>query len=429
MTDRAGSVTKPRAKAGQKEARRPRATVRDQADVLRALGVLKVATATQIMELVRPHLSDNKAIRNALLVLKADKLVVAEGSTAGPAGKFGTPDRVGEPSRKLWRLTPAGLDAAAEKLGRGPDEMGGNARGAGIGGAPHAMPVNATVTAFICGGRAPGAPAGMGGLEAWRTEVPHALSSSGKRNVRSDAVFQDKAAGVPLLMVEVDRATEPAHVLADKVGSYADLYARRVRPPGMPSTGRGTIGDLNTVPFWETLYPRTGLPGWPPLAIVLTGAGPTALDNRMRAVAQLSREFWAGTEHADYGYRATAPEDGDFYLDFTAKVPLVITTLDLLQQHGPMGPVWFRVAQYRGTQPEPLLQALTDTHTAAEYRQRRKQRKRAAEAAEAEKQRREAAEQRLLDEQWKRSEWFEKRKRKMKKLARQWDEPKTADER
>jgi hypothetical protein len=72
--------------------------------------------------------------------------------------------------------------------------------------------------------------------------------------------------------------------------------------------------------------------------IVLTGAGPTALTNRMRTVGQLPREFWAGTEHADYGYGATAPDDGDFYLDFTAKVSLVITTLDRLQQHGPMGP-------------------------------------------------------------------------------------------
>jgi hypothetical protein len=162
---------------------------------------------------------------------------------------------------------------------------------------------------------------------------------------------------------------------------------------------------------------------------VLTGAGPTALDNRMRAVGQLSREFWAGTEHADYSYGATEPDDDDFYLDFAAKVPLVITTLDRLQQHGPMGPVWFRVAQHRGAQPEPLPKALTDTHTAAEYRQRHKQRQRAAEAADAEKQRRAAAEQQRLDEEWERSEWFEKRKRKMRKLARQWDEPKTADKR
>jgi hypothetical protein len=312
--------------------------VSDRHDVLRVLGVLKVATATQIMELVRPHLSDNKPIRNALLVLQAEKKVISEGSTAGPAGKFGAPDRQGEPSQKLWGLTPFGLDAARKALKRDPDLMGGCARGAGTGGAPHAMAVNATITAFLRGGRLPGSPAGIGVLESWRTEVPHALTSSGKHNVRTDAVFQDKAAGLPLLMVEVDRATESAHVLADKVAAYADLYARRVRPPGQPGTGRGTIGEMNTVPYWTTQYPRTGLPGLPPLAIVPTGAGPTALDNRMRAVGQLSREFWAGQEHTGYSYGyGSTDDDGDFYLDFTGKVPLVITTLDLLQQQRPDG--------------------------------------------------------------------------------------------
>jgi hypothetical protein len=227
VADTAGSVTRP----GEQKARRPRSAVRDREDVLRVLGVLKVATATQIMELVRPHLLDNKAIRNALLALRADRLVLSEGSTAGPAGKFGAPDRRGEASQKLWGLTKAGLDAAAIKLKREPDVMGGHARGAGTGGAPHAMAVNATIVAFTRGGRLPGAPAGIGGIDSWRTEVAHPLTSSGKRNVRADAVFQDKDAGVPLLMVEVDRYTESAHVLADKVGAYADFYARRVRDP------------------------------------------------------------------------------------------------------------------------------------------------------------------------------------------------------
>ncbi|MFE2541716.1 hypothetical protein [Actinacidiphila glaucinigra] len=59
-------------KPGEKQVRRPRSTVRDQEDVLRVMDVLKVATATHIMQLVRPHLSDSKAIRNALLVLQAD---------------------------------------------------------------------------------------------------------------------------------------------------------------------------------------------------------------------------------------------------------------------------------------------------------------------------------------------------------------------
>ncbi|CAG6391867.1 hypothetical protein SCOCK_140065 [Actinacidiphila cocklensis] len=60
-------------------------------------------------------------------------------------------------------------------------------------------------------------------------------------------------------------------------------------------------------------------------------------------------------------------------LDFTERVPLVLTTLERLQQHGPYGPAWWRVAQHL-TGFEPLLQALTDAHTPAAYRERQEQR-------------------------------------------------------
>jgi hypothetical protein len=64
----------------------------------------------QIMLLHRPHLTDNKAIRNALLDLAKHGLVVSEGNTAGPRGRIGTPGRAGPAEQKLWRLTSAGLD-------------------------------------------------------------------------------------------------------------------------------------------------------------------------------------------------------------------------------------------------------------------------------------------------------------------------------
>lgn len=124
---------------------KPRSTIADQAGALKVFGVLKVATATQILYLVCPHLTDNKVIRKALLDLQAAGEVVFEGNTAGPAGRFGAPDRTGEPSQKLRGLTPTGLDAAGKLLGCAPEDVGGRARGAGRGGAPHAMGVNATI--------------------------------------------------------------------------------------------------------------------------------------------------------------------------------------------------------------------------------------------------------------------------------------------
>lgn len=86
----------------------------------------------------------------------------------------------------------------------------------------------------------------------------------------------------------------------------------------------------------------------------------------IRTAAALSREHWAGQERAGYSYGTPDAGGGDdFYLDFTGRIPLVMTALDRLRQHGPMWPVWFRVAQHRGREPEPLLKALTDTRTAA----------------------------------------------------------------
>ncbi|MFD9659885.1 hypothetical protein [Streptomyces mirabilis] len=75
-----------------------------RAHVQAALGGLKLATADQMHRLMAPGHKDNKAFRNAALDLARHGLAVSEGSTR--AGK------------KLWNLTPLGLDAAAEVLDR-----------------------------------------------------------------------------------------------------------------------------------------------------------------------------------------------------------------------------------------------------------------------------------------------------------------------
>ncbi|MFD6619694.1 hypothetical protein ACFWFB_31100 [Streptomyces albidoflavus] len=73
-------------------------------DVLRVLGVLKIATGEQIQCLTRPHLTDRhrrdpgrrtRPHRNAALDLALHQLTVSEGAT--------------REGRKLWGLTTAGL--------------------------------------------------------------------------------------------------------------------------------------------------------------------------------------------------------------------------------------------------------------------------------------------------------------------------------
>ncbi|MEU0040959.1 hypothetical protein [Streptomyces sp. NPDC006333] len=73
-------------------------------------------------------------MRNACLDLAKHGLTLSEGHARD--------------GQKLWGLTPLGITAAAEALGRPAADMGGNARGAARSGAPHAMAVNETVIAL-----------------------------------------------------------------------------------------------------------------------------------------------------------------------------------------------------------------------------------------------------------------------------------------
>ncbi|MDQ0955926.1 hypothetical protein QFZ24_009935 [Streptomyces phaeochromogenes] len=202
--------------------------------VLAALGVLKVASAGQIHRLMAPGHKDNKAFRNALLDLGRHGITVSEGS--------------GRDGNKLWSLTPHGLDAAAEVLGRPADQMGGTARGAARSGAPHAMAVNETIIAITRTPAAPTSPAlrqrtqsaspsvvleadamglrGIGTVASWSTEASLNLPSSrGTRTaVRADAVLQAPEAGLPVLFVEVDNCTETPERLAAKFEKYRTYF-------------------------------------------------------------------------------------------------------------------------------------------------------------------------------------------------------------
>ncbi|MFD6299596.1 replication-relaxation family protein [Streptomyces sp. NPDC060235] len=208
--------------------------------VLAALGVLKLATADQMHRLMAPGHRDNKAFRNAAWDLARHGLVVSEGSSRD--------------GHKIWHLTPVGLDAADEVLGRPVGEMGGTARGAARSGAPHAMAVNETIIAItrtpatatrpvprqptpelvtIAAASGPTSLAkpvtdvpGIGWGGSWSTEVPLAAPSSraGRAGVRADAVLTAPEAGVPVLFVEVDNCTEPPETLEAKFEKYLRYF-------------------------------------------------------------------------------------------------------------------------------------------------------------------------------------------------------------
>ncbi|MFF2148637.1 replication-relaxation family protein [Kitasatospora sp. NPDC058190] len=288
-------------------------------DILGALGVLKVATADQLQRLLRPGAASNKAIRQALGDLALHGLVASDGNTK---------DR-----HKTWRLEgTAGLEAAGQVLGLPRSDMGGTARGAGRSGAQHAMAVNETVLAFVLGGTASGAAGGAGTVTDWATEVEFPLPG-GRRKVRPDAVWRAAEIGVPVLMVEVDRSTMAPERVAAKFTAYRELFRTKVRDND-PALADEEPAD-RTVHWWRRAYPGHTRVGYPPVALVVTDAGPVALANRQEAVAELSAECWIGQR---YTVRRD-DNDGDGWRVYDDAVPVVATTLELLAEHGPLGPV------------------------------------------------------------------------------------------
>ncbi|OKI99915.1 replication-relaxation family protein [Kitasatospora sp. CB01950] len=327
-----------------------------RADVLGALGVLKVATADQLQRLLRPGAASNTVIRQALRDLAGHGLVASDGNTKA--------------RHKTWRLEgTAGLEAAGHVLGLPRSDMGSTARGAGRSGAQHAMAVNETIAAFVLGGAAPDAAGGVGTITDWATEVEFVLPG-GKRKVRPDAVWQAPEIGVPVLMVEVDRSTMAPERVAAKFTAYRELFRVKVRDND-PARSDEAAAD-RTVHWWRRAYPGHTRPGYPPVALVVTDAGPVALANRQQAVADLARDAWGGfwwTMRSDN-------TGGDGWREYDDAVPVIATTLELLAEHGPMGPVWWRYG--RDEARYSLLEALESPDTRAAYDERQKAREKKA---------------------------------------------------
>ncbi len=160
-------------------------------DVLRVLGVLKVATADQIQRIASPHLTYRHTGKATASERKTARTASHAGALSdlrkhGLAENGGT-TRAGE---SLRNLTTKGLEAASYELGRPLTEMGSTARGAGSSGATHPMAVNETVIALLrpkpdlrlliaepaeakaAAQVAVDAPAGVGTIASYATEVP-----------------------------------------------------------------------------------------------------------------------------------------------------------------------------------------------------------------------------------------------------------------
>ncbi|MEU5757017.1 replication-relaxation family protein [Streptomyces sp. NPDC047829] len=381
-----------------------------RADVLRVLGVLKIATADQIQRLSTPHLTYRHTTkptpakrkeartashRAAVNDLRRHGLAIDGGRT-----------RAGEETRLL---TKDGLAAAAIDLDRELEEMGGMPKSGGRSGASHAMTVNETVIALIrpkpnldkvtrepaeavAAARAAAcAPDGIGTLASYATEVALPVKGTWKNpaigSARADVVLTAPDAGVPLLFIEADNCTEEAVLIARKFDKYARFFQRQEKDT-----------DGIEKPLWRTRWPAPATDEYervhPPVLLVFHQAGQRSAKNQMARVADLTRHHWQGIWHREGGYHS-----------YTGRIPIVATTLDLLREHGPAGPAFWRFGR---DHRQPLLDAIGNARRDA-YLARRRQaarqeqrRREEREAAQREAQRPVCADcgQKFTDDRW-----------------------------
>ncbi|MFJ8444382.1 replication-relaxation family protein [Kitasatospora griseola] len=351
--------------------------------ILRALGVLKVATVKQVWLLAQPDHEQPNTVASGLRDLEKNKLTEKRGSTSGlptdpdPAdGDAPTPPNP-KPKRKpvrppgsgakIWGLTDLGLDAAKSTL-PSSRKAGGRARSVGRAtGAPHAMAVNDTIVAFTSPAT-PGEP--IGTIADWVTEAPFPLP--GDRTQFADAVLTAPAHGIPLLLVEVDLHNETPQFIAEKFTRYAEYFALTYKDPAH----EGPYNNAERRPVWRRRYPTAGPDSLPPIALVLAGAGPRGLNNLLNKVQDLTRQHWRPGKSDRWH---TDP------FDFTASIPILACHFDQLTEHGPHAGIWWRFGSHG-------WQSLTDALAHTEYTTRTKARLAAEEQAreDAEQARREA---------------------------------------
>ncbi|AJT61774.1 hypothetical protein T261_0081 [Streptomyces lydicus] len=113
------------------------------------------------------------------------------------------------------------------------------------------------------------------------------------------------------------------------------------------------------------------------------------MNNRIDRVMLLTEVHWAG-EYKEFS-TSYVGDGRDGYTDFTDAVPILVTTLHRLREHGPLGPVWFRFGH-------PTWQTLPDAldnpgdERALRRRQRRRDQLREQEEEQRERELRERRE-------------------------------------
>ncbi|MFB7293597.1 replication-relaxation family protein [Actinacidiphila glaucinigra] len=359
-------------------------------DVLRVLGVLKVATTDQIQRIAAPHQSFRHTTKETASEQKTARTAAHAGALSD-LRKQGLTENGGttKGAETLRNLTPAGLAAASHELRRSLPEMGSPARGAGSTGAAHALSVNETVISLLrpkpdltrvtseppealaAARAAASAPSRLGSLASYATEVPLPATGTwnapGRGGAQADIVVTAARDGVPLLFVEVDNCHESAEELAGKLEKYARFFRRQVKDT-----------DGKERAMWRTRWPAPGgqlgydVPH-PPVLLVFHRIGDRNPDHTVPRLADLTRHLWQGQWHREDGFHS-----------YDQKIPIIAAGLNNLRKHGPAGAVFQRFGR---TDMQTLTDAIGNPRKDAAHAHAREAHRARREAYEAEQQR------------------------------------------
>ncbi|MET8168894.1 replication-relaxation family protein [Streptomyces sp. NPDC005329] len=195
--------------------------------------------------------------------------------------------------------------------------------------------------------------AGIGHRLGFQTEIGHRLGNGYVQ--RADLVVRAPASGVPVILLEIDRRTEDAHDLVHKLHRYWQWG--RLLPP---DADKHTVDLARSRPdaiehidhdkrLWRRIYPPTGREGLAPVAFVFADTTAAKVANTVAVLEETGRPYWAPRRYDTYHRGITA-------LDYGQAVPVLVTALEQLQEHGADAAVWRRL----GREGEQTLTAALD---------------------------------------------------------------------
>ncbi|MET9017026.1 replication-relaxation family protein [Streptomyces olivaceoviridis] len=163
---------------------------------------------------------------------------------------------------------------------------------------------------------------GIGHRFGFATEVPHRLGNG--YGQRADLVVRAREAGVPVLLLEIDRRTEDAHELVAKLRRYWE-WGRLLAPDvhrlivDLVRSRPDAIEDVgHEKRLWRRIYSPTGREGLVPVAFVFADTTAAKVDNTVKVIEEAGRRYWAPRRYETYYQEAITAKD------YSQAVPVVV---------------------------------------------------------------------------------------------------------